>query len=224
MNRHSSTSISPEPGFSLYGNTFRISSENKYRESAASTKCISSKKSLPSFGLKSKNPPSISLMKAFQQIRGSRCRRQSSLPSIETEHTASSEQLPTKTNVMEFLIDICPEDVLPKILAFAGPQKTAALSKVNRVWRDVIAEEWTWRVLCEDLYKVRSYPFLVSHLPGSSKLYSHSTPLSLYHLLLTVDTRSARTCILERLLHEESDCAHRLSIDSCSTSHCGQWL
>jgi hypothetical protein len=62
---------------------------------------------------------------------------------------------------MEFLIDVCPEDVLPKILAFAGPQKTATLSKVNRVWRDVIAEEWTWRVLCEDLYKVCSCYFFV---------------------------------------------------------------
>jgi hypothetical protein len=63
---------------------------------------------------------------------------------------------------MQFLIDICPEDILPKILAFAGPQKTAALSKVNRVWRDVIDEDWTWRVLCEDLYKVRSCSFFVS--------------------------------------------------------------
>jgi hypothetical protein len=66
---------------------------------------------------------------------------------------------------MEFLIDVCPEDILPKILAFAGPQKTTALSKVNRVWRDVIAEEWTWRVLCEDLYKVCSYSFFVFFSP-----------------------------------------------------------
>jgi hypothetical protein len=83
------------------------------------------------------------------QIRGPRSRLRAALPLLEKECEESST-----LNVMEFLIDVCPEDVLPKILAFAGPQKTAALSKVNRVWRDVIAEEWTWRVLCEDLYKV----------------------------------------------------------------------
>eukprot|EP00978_Attheya_sp_CCMP212_P035210 scaffold151728_cov64-Attheya_sp.AAC.1 len=71
------------------------------------------------------------------------------------EQTESSEQLlsPPK-NVMEFLMDVCPKDVLPKILTFAGPQKTAALSKVNHMWRgDIIAEVWTCRVLYEDLYK-----------------------------------------------------------------------
>jgi hypothetical protein len=74
--------------------------------------------------------------------------------SIETVKTASSGK--PQPDVMKFLVDFCPEDVLPKILAFAGPQKTAALRKVNRVWRDIIAEDRTWRVLCEDLYKVRS--------------------------------------------------------------------
>jgi hypothetical protein len=167
MNRHSSARISPEPDFSRYASAFRLSPKNKSSwESIASTSSISSKKNFP-FGLKSKKPPSIFLIKAFKQVRRPFIRRQTSLSSIETEHTESSEQLPSKTNVMEFLIDVCPEDVLPKILAFAGPQKTAALSKVNRVWRDVIAEEWTWRVLCEDLYKVCSYSFIVSRLPGS---------------------------------------------------------
>jgi hypothetical protein len=96
------------------------------------------------------------------QIRGPRSRLRASLPFIDSENMESSE--PSTPNVMEFLIDVCPEDVLPKILAFAGPQKTAVLSKVNRVWRDVIAEEWTWRVLCEDLYKVRSCSFFVFFL------------------------------------------------------------
>jgi hypothetical protein len=97
----------------------------------------------------------MDLMKALRHLRGPRIRHQASLASFgETETTETSEA--STPNVMEFLIDMCPEDVLPKILAFAGPQKTAALSKVNRVWRDVINEDWTWRVLCEDLYKVRS--------------------------------------------------------------------
>jgi hypothetical protein len=57
-------------------------------------------------------------------------------------------------NVLQWLQSFCPEDVLPKVLAFAGPQKTAALSKTNRHWHAVMQKEGTWRVLCEELYKV----------------------------------------------------------------------
>jgi hypothetical protein len=94
---------------------------------------------------------------------------------------------------------------------------------VHRVLRDVITEECTWRVLCEDLYKVCSYPIIFSLLPGS-RLYSGSSPLLFYPLIFTVDTRSVRTCIPERLLHEESVCSHRLSVDSRSTSRSIQLL
>jgi hypothetical protein len=170
MGKHSSDRLSPEPTASLYASTFRLLTpkRKKSRESIGSSS-VSDNKHSP-FSSHAKLSPSISLKRALQQIRGPRSRRRSPLSvSIEPEreHTESSEQLPLPPNVMEFLIDVCPEDVLPKILAFAGPQKTAALSKVNRVWRDVIAEEWTWRVLCEDLYKVCSYSFIVSRLPGS---------------------------------------------------------
>jgi F-box-like len=59
------------------------------------------------------------------------------------------------TNVLRFLAVSCPDDVLPKILAYAGPQTTYALSRVNRDWRQIVAREVTWQVLCEELYKVR---------------------------------------------------------------------
>jgi hypothetical protein len=107
----------------------------------------------------SKMPTSSMLKRTFEKMRGTRSGSRSSLSSLdasssssETVNIVSSGQ--PQPDVMNFLIDLCPEDVLPKILAFAGPQKTAALSKVNRVLRDVIAEDRTWRVLCEDLYKV----------------------------------------------------------------------
>jgi hypothetical protein len=48
----------------------------------------------------------------------------------------------------------CPQDLLPKILAFAGPQVTAVFGRTNRFWRDVVNKESTWRTLSEDLYKV----------------------------------------------------------------------
>ena len=57
---------------------------------------------------------------------------------------------------MEFLELACPEEVLPKVLAFAGPQTTAALAKTNSTWKKFIVDtDSTWKVLCQELYKVR---------------------------------------------------------------------
>jgi hypothetical protein len=149
MHQHSSEYINPAPASSR----FRLLSPKKPKENVV----INSPKRMKSpFRSKAILSPSKTLKKALMQIRGPRSRVRASLPSIQTE----SEE-PSTLNVMEFLIDVCPEDVLPKILAFAGPQKTTALSKVNRAWREVIAEEWTWRVLCEDLYKVCSRSYFV---------------------------------------------------------------
>jgi hypothetical protein len=132
--------------------TFQSSTKTKSRESTtAGNSSVSSNK---------KKSPKLSLKQALGQIRGPRRRRRAS--SIDTETTESEEPWPWTPSVMEFLTDICPEDILPKILAFAGPQKTAALSKVNSAWRDVIAEDSTWRVLCEDLYKVRFLSIIAS--------------------------------------------------------------
>jgi hypothetical protein len=59
--------------------------------------------------------------------------------------------------LFHFLETECPQDVLPKILAYAGPRKAAALSQTNRFWKNVTSKEGTWRVMCEELYKVRYY-------------------------------------------------------------------
>lgn len=49
----------------------------------------------------------------------------------------------------------CPEDLLPLVLAFAGPQKTAVLSHTSTVWKSVMDQESTWKGLLVELYKVR---------------------------------------------------------------------
>jgi len=67
-----------------------------------------------------------------------------------------------KRSVMQWLQQDCPQDLLPKILAFCGPQQTSVLGQTNRFWRDVVKEEATWRTLCEDLYKV-SFPLVASY-------------------------------------------------------------
>jgi hypothetical protein len=61
-----------------------------------------------------------------------------------------------KPNVLQWLEAFCPNDVVPKILAFAGPQKTTVLSKTNRHWNGVMKKESTWRVLCKELNKTLS--------------------------------------------------------------------
>lgn len=58
------------------------------------------------------------------------------------------------TNVMQWLEYQCPEDILPNILAYAGPQITSTLSKTNKHWNFVVKKEGTWKVMCEELYKV----------------------------------------------------------------------
>jgi hypothetical protein len=55
---------------------------------------------------------------------------------------------------LDWLEKECPSDVVPKILAFCGPQQVASLSITNKHWNSVIRQEKTWRVMCEELYKV----------------------------------------------------------------------
>ena len=59
-----------------------------------------------------------------------------------------------ESTLMQWLQRECPKDVVPKVLAFCGPQTTAKLQQSNRFWRDLVSSEATWRVLCEELYKV----------------------------------------------------------------------
>jgi hypothetical protein len=49
----------------------------------------------------------------------------------------------------------CPSDVLPRILAYAGPQTTCQLQHCSRFFYNVLHRQGTWRILCEELYKVR---------------------------------------------------------------------
>jgi hypothetical protein len=63
----------------------------------------------------------------------------------------------SEPNLLEWLENDCPQDLLPKILAYAGPQATAGFGRVNRFWRNVVSKESTWQTLCEELYKVTNF-------------------------------------------------------------------
>ena len=58
-------------------------------------------------------------------------------------------------NVLQFLYESCPDDVLGRVLCYAGPRKAKALSQTNRYFRDFMNQEQVWRVFCEEFRKVR---------------------------------------------------------------------
>lgn len=66
-----------------------------------------------------------------------------------------------KKNVLEWLDDDAPSELLPKILSFCGSRKMHALSRVNKKWNAIMKDEYVWRTLCEDTHKVRV--FVSSH-------------------------------------------------------------
>lgn len=64
------------------------------------------------------------------------------------------------TSRVALFLQKCPADLIPKVLAFAGPQACTSLSKVNRHWKNIIDDESTWQTLCLEFNKVGrgSYP------------------------------------------------------------------
>ena len=92
----------------------------------------------------SSNPPYQNSRAIRAHESGTNCsRRIASFPSVDAP------------NVMQWMQNDCPKDVVPLILAYAGPQKIDAIGKTSRFWRQVMNQEETWSRLCESLYKVR---------------------------------------------------------------------
>ena len=60
------------------------------------------------------------------------------------------------TNPVQWLEVVCPDEVVSKVLCFLAPQTTQALLQTNAYWFSLLraANQGTWRVLCEGLYKV----------------------------------------------------------------------
>lgn len=81
----------------------------------------------------------------------------------------------------------CPMDVMPKILAYAGPQMAQTLSKCNHFWNNVMQDEATWRSLCEELYKVCFYSIVVLF----DAIVAIAGPLSTYSSSVHVVLRCA---------------------------------
>jgi hypothetical protein len=78
-----------------------------------------------------------------------------SLPTMLLKEKSKTKAL--SSSVLQRIETNLPHDVIPKILAFCGPQTTAKLQRCSRFWYATISSDQTWRVLCEELYKVRMY-------------------------------------------------------------------
>lgn len=96
---------------------------------------------------------------------------------------------------MQWMQNDCPKDVLPLILAYAGPQKFAAVGKTSRFWRRVMDQEETWSRLCESLYKWKEG----DDIPQSWKAYYKYNPC------VPVDYSSIRTAIKRVAAYAKKD-------------------
>lgn len=68
--------------------------------------------------------------------------------------TAADHPVVATKNVLEWMKDDAPPELLPRILSFCGSRRLCALSKVNRKWNAIVNDESVWRVMCEDTHKV----------------------------------------------------------------------
>ena len=57
------------------------------------------------------------------------------------------------TNVMSWLHDEAPQDIIPKVLSYLGPQKHQVLSRLNKSWNKICLSEGVFRTLSEDYGK-----------------------------------------------------------------------
>lgn len=90
-------------------------------------------------------------------------------------------------NVLHWLEDSCPLEIVSQVLACSGPQMAATLSRTNKFWHQVLQEESTWRTMCEALYKVRETT--QAEIPHHRNL--------VFALFLTMECCNCQFCAVE---------------------------
>jgi len=107
---------------------------------------------------------------------------------------------PTITSpLLQWMETECPRDVVPKILAFCGPQLWVNLHQSSKFWHALVSAEETWRVLCEELYKVCILYCVFGCLFGETiSVYNDWLKLFLHPLVHmdVVERRRRRTKVL----------------------------
>ncbi len=73
---------------------------------------------------------------------------------VDMSYSMEDQPLSFKTpNVMHWLNNEAPQDIIPKVISFLGPKKHQILSRVNKSWRNICLSEGVFRTLCEDYGK-----------------------------------------------------------------------
>lgn len=80
-------------------------------------------------------------------------KRQHSTPSKIPSHIMNKATETFESKVLSWMEYQAPDDILPKILSFAGPQTVQILSKVSRHWNKLACSETVFRTMCEDYKK-----------------------------------------------------------------------
>jgi len=58
-------------------------------------------------------------------------------------------------NILQWLHDEAPSDILPRVLSYAGSRRISTLSLASRSWRRLCLSDAVWRTACEDTGKYR---------------------------------------------------------------------
>jgi hypothetical protein len=90
-------------------------------------------------------------------------RRTSSVETVQSDVTRTEimsvspdQKLPSQQQQQQGIAMLLQEDVWPLILSYCGPQEMNQLADMHGFFRSIVNQESTWRVLCEQLYKVRT--------------------------------------------------------------------
>ena len=81
--------------------------------------------------------------------------KKSSKPNGLPPPTTVQSKFADPSNILEWLHDEAPDDILPRVLSFAGSRRIAALSLASKSWRRMCLSETVWQTACEDTGKYR---------------------------------------------------------------------
>jgi len=124
------------------------------------------------------------------------------VPHKPTRHSSKMRSPATKPqqpptapeNALSWMEKSCPMDVIPIVIAYAGPQTAQVLNQTSKFWHSVFQDESTWKQLCEDLYKWKEG----NKEPHSWKLFYRRSPC------IPVDYRTITDALATASDHDET--------------------
>mmetsp|Transcript_23490 Transcript_23490/g.52047 ORF Transcript_23490/g.52047 Transcript_23490/m.52047 type:complete len:811 (-) Transcript_23490:168-2600(-) len=72
-----------------------------------------------------------------------------------TVPTSVAAKYSDPASILVWLHDDAPQDILPRVLSFAGSRKISTLSRTSKSWRTICLSETVWQTACEDTGKFR---------------------------------------------------------------------